>query len=178
MAGSLLDDLLEVFSDDETSNNKQVVVDGMDSPFVDAEDYLRRAVHMTVPQQHVEAPSSTEIHNSSMGPEDAADYYRRMVQMAEIVHTARYEGMGHIAPDSDNVAKTIHICTEFQKAGRCKAGAHCGFVHDGAFRQGACEGFVTVDPVHLLTHALQMPGGWRRTNSRPAVPQDLYLGDW
>lgn len=180
MAGSLLDDLTEAFDDDEVLGAGLVQGGVGDEgeekvPLVDAEDFMRRAVHMIDPGR-VAPPLESE----SADPEEKADYYRRMVQMQEMMRSNGYEGMGIVeAVLSGDIAEQtkaigLQVCSEFQSAGKCRSGVNCKYVHDGAFRASA-NGYVqdangvagdeiTVDPEDFIRRALQLRSLQQKNN--------------
>lgn len=184
MAGSFADGLVDAFSDDE-------VVGGQDegpvlesNPLVDAEDFMRRAVQM------LGSPGKPEDEaDEAAGPEQKADYYRRMVQMSDVVRNNGYAGGGIVeavlSSDMIDGGKGIGLqvtCSEFQKSGGCRSGMYCKFVHDGAFRAAGSKvpdlvgpgDDVTVDPEDFIRRALQLRSLQQKNNKaapgRPAVP--------
>jgi hypothetical protein len=172
MAGSLLDELVDAFDEDEVLG---VPAEGAEeqqqAPLVDAEDFMRRAVQMIDPARGV-ADGGSEPAD----PEEKADYYRRMVEMQDMMRANGYEGTGIVdALFAGDVAEKsaaigLQVCSEFQKSGGCRAGVNCQYVHDGAFRV-APNGYavagnpsapgddnpeITVDPEDFIRRALQL----------------------
>jgi hypothetical protein len=191
MAGCLLDDLVDALSDDEVTNKE--------APLVDAEDYMRRAIQLGVPQTKSNpANNSAESSSSGVSPEDKIDYYRRMVQMHEMMRTGGYESIADSGlPELETLVekaaeegKSLEVCTEFLKTGECRSGLNCRFVHEGAFRKGAVGGKddlpvdddVNVDPEDFIRRALHLRSQQKnRMNSgaaRPPVPFQSFFGGW
>lgn len=184
MAGCLLDELVDAFDEDEVCGGTFPENDDLlQSPLVDAEDYMRRAVQMAMD------PSRMADENTSADPEEKLDFYRRMVQMQEMMRNNGYEGVGIVeavlAGDITDGAKGIglQVCSEFQKSGGCRDGMSCKFVHDGAFRVGANKSLtptgppgppgnnanansdeITVDPEDFIRRALQLRSLQQKNN--------------
>lgn len=173
MAGALLDDLIDVLSDDEPAVEVKEFKDytGEEAAAsVDPEDYFRRAVQMSAVQRDaaqqqvmVDPGSFADSSNAGVSPEEKIDYYRRMVQMHEMMRTGGYESVAQIAEDDDEdqkdpSAKSLQVCSEFFK-GECKNGLKCRFVHEGAFRKGGNtdnDDGADVDPEDFIRRALQL----------------------
>lgn len=192
MAGCLLDDLVEALSDDEVPAAKE-------KPFVDPEDYMRRAIQMGVPLTKSNPANSGAMgaaeSSSGVSPEDKIDYYRRMVQMHEMMRTSGYESISQSPgfPEledlvlKDKEGKSLEVCTEFLKSGDCRSGVHCRFVHEGAFRKGAGgkdnqdDSEVNVDPEDFIRRALHLRSQQKsRMNNaaRAPIPFQSFFGGW
>lgn len=188
MAGSLLDELVDAFDEDEVLGVPAEGAEGQQqAPLVDAEDFMRRAVQMIDPTR-----GAADVSEPS-DPEEKADYYRRMVEMQDMMRANGYEGMGIVDAvlaggdvTEKNAAIGLQVCSEFQKSGGCRAGVNCQYVHDGAFRVAA-NGYVhsdpnavpgdeiTVDPEDFIRRALQLRS-LQQKNNKQATGGSSALG--
>lgn len=177
MAGMMLDDLVDALSDEEASSQDSEAQEILRDP----EDFMRRAVQMANPQ-----PKIVPGPDASVSPEEKIDYYRRMVQMHEMMRSGGYESVSQITEEDgdtdarDGGSKSLNICTDFLKAGDCKAGLNCTFVHDGAFRKGGVKEYdeadVSVDPEDFIRRALQLRSLQQKSSRKAAtrVPESMF----
>lgn len=183
---SLVDALSSADSGDETPSSGDEDKDAVQSPLVDAEDYLRRLVHMGAssakrsdPDHRTKVASLPPpdilpqmLDSGVLSPEEKLDYYKRMVQMHETMRAGGYRSVYQIAKDgpADSVTDTDggekakssqgpQVCSEFQNSGDCKSGMACAFVHEGAFRRSEApheDAKIPFDPEDFIRRALQL----------------------
>lgn len=198
MAGSLLDSLCDAFDEDchsDDGKGKDPKKDLFGKAFPDKEvpsykgnqevrglpslsqaaEYMMRAMQVTDPTEPDEPilpnkTPSTSAANSTMGPDEQLEYYRRMVQMQEFDDDDSLMGFfgeaDSSAGDADSVSgnRSLQVCAEFSQSGDCKAGINCGFVHEGAFRRGGGKGYLNVDPEDFFRRALVLRSTARKLN--------------
>jgi hypothetical protein len=178
MAGFLLDDLVDAFSDDEAMGPQDVIVEVKTTHISNAEEYFARALNMIAPHfqaalQNTVSPGSLDV---DMTPEDKADYLRRMVHLTEMQEATPSADPELESSPTNTFLKgltvlgggAVQVCAEFRQTGSCRAGNNCGFVHEAPLSLEEINGSDVVnviDPLIFETHSLQLPGCCKRVDS-------------